>query len=82
MVERWHPLLLSRHVLVAPTDPPLVEGGGIVISSADLGCAWQGGAESAPIDRESIRQALELGTNAAVFGQQRRRPLDVLDFEA
>ena len=81
-VERWHPVLLSRHVLVAPTDPPLYEVAGIVISHADYGCAWLGGPEHAPLRRDGIREALELGTNVAVYGQQRRRPLDVLDFDA
>jgi hypothetical protein len=81
-IERWHPVLLSRHVLVAPTNPALFEVGGIVISHADYGCAWQGGPEHAPIGRDAIRDALEIGTNVAVYGQQRRRPLDVLDFDA
>jgi hypothetical protein len=79
-VERWHPVLIARHVLAVPTQ--VLEGGGIVLSRADYGCAWQGGSENAPIARQSIRDALEIGTNVAVYGQQRRRPLDLLDFEA
>ena len=86
-VERWHPLLLSRHVLAGPPltvrgESPLLEGGGIILSTSDYGCAWQGGPRNQPFGRERIRAALELGVNAAVFGQQRRHPLDVLDFEA
>jgi hypothetical protein len=86
-VERWHPVLLSRHVLAAPPlpvpgEPPLREGGGIILSSSDFGCGWQGGPRDQALGRERIRAALELGVNVAVFGQQRRRPLDVLDFEA
>ena len=85
-VERWHPLLLSRHVLSAPPlsvkgEAPLTEASGIVLSYSDYGCAWQGGSDDQPLGRERIRAALELGVNLAVFGQQRRRPLDVLDFE-
>jgi hypothetical protein len=86
-VERWHPLLLSRHVLAGPplslqSGPALTEAGGIVLSSSDYGCAWQGGPHDQALGRERIRAALEFGVNVAVFGQQRRRPLDVLDFEA
>jgi len=85
-VERWHPLLLSRHVLAAPPlagagDPGLSEAGGMIVSSSDYGCAWEGGPADQALGRERIRAALELGVNVAVFGQQRRRPLDVLDFE-
>jgi hypothetical protein len=86
-VERWHPLLLSRHVLAGPPltlrdESPLLEGGGIILSTSDYGCAWQGGPRNQPLGRERIRAALEFGVNVAVFGQQRRHPLDVLDFEA
>lgn len=86
-VERWHPLLLSRHVLAAPplsvqSEPALTEAGGIIVSSSDYGCAWQGGPPDQALGRERIRAALEFGVNIAVYGQQRRRPLDVLDFEA
>jgi Domain of unknown function (DUF4159)/FHA domain len=86
-VERWHPLLLSRHVLAAPPlsvqgEHGLIEAGGLILSSSDYGCAWQGGPEDQALGRERIRAALDLGVNVAVFGQQRRRPLDVLDFEA
>jgi pSer/pThr/pTyr-binding forkhead associated (FHA) protein len=85
-VTRWHPLLSSRHVLpetlaLGADGGVLLEAGGVVLSTGDHGCAWQGGRLDSPIGRESIRDALELGTNVAVHARQRQRPLDVLDLE-
>jgi hypothetical protein len=83
-VRHGHPLLVSRHVFFAPpgNEGTLVEGGGIVLSSADYGCAWQGGRDGTGAAREAVRAALELGTNVAVHARQRQRPLDVLELEA
>jgi hypothetical protein len=85
-VVRWHPILTARHVLpeALASDPEgglLSEGGGIVLSSADYGCTWQGGSLDRPASREAIRASLELGTNVAVFARQRQRPLDLLEIE-
>lgn len=63
-------------------DAPLVEGGGLVLCTADLGCAWQGGGQSKPLSRDVIRAATELGVNLAVFARQRQRPLEVIELEA
>ena len=86
-VARWHPLLLARNVFTAPptlglSGVRLLEGGGIVLSTADYGCAWQGGGPESPLAREDVRAALELGVNVAVFARQRQRPLEVVDLEA
>jgi hypothetical protein len=86
-VGRWHPLLTSRHVfgeapLLGQNDSVLAEGGGLILSTADYGCAWQGGRQDRPLPREAIRAALELGVNVAVYGRQRQRPLEVVELEA
>jgi FHA domain/Domain of unknown function (DUF4159) len=85
-VTRWHPLLSARHVLpetlaLGTEGGVLLEAGGIVLSTGDHGCAWQGGPLDRGIGRDAIREALELGTNVAVHARQRQRPLDVLDLE-
>ena len=85
-VKRWHPVLLARHVFA---EPPLAgrdgagiaAGGGLILSTADLGCAWQGGSEDSPLSRETIRSALELGVNVAVYARQRQRPLEIVELE-
>jgi hypothetical protein len=87
VVERGHPLLLSRHVLpeaplACDDGPALSESGGLVLTTADYGCAWQGASAEHALSRETIRAALELGTNVAVYGRRRQHPLDVLELEA
>lgn len=87
-VGRSHPVLSSRHVFgelplaAKKDDAPLVEGGGLVLCTADLGCAWQGGGQAKPLSRDVIRAATELGVNLAVFARQRQRPLEVIELEA
>jgi pSer/pThr/pTyr-binding forkhead associated (FHA) protein len=85
-VVRWHPILTARHVLpeALASDPDgalLAEAGGVVLSTADYGCTWQGGSMDRPASREAIRASLELGTNVAVFARQKQRPLDLLEIE-
>lgn len=87
-VARPHPLLSARHVFAEPPltgkkdETTLAEGGGLVLSTVDYGCAWQGGAADKPLPRETIRAALELGVNVAVYARQRQRPLEVIELEA
>lgn len=87
-VDRSHPLLSSRHVFAEPPSgtkedgASLAEGDGVVLSTLDLGCAWQGGAPSKPLPRDVIRAELELGVNLAVYARQRQRPLEVIELEA
>lgn len=95
-VGRQHPLLTARHIFAQPPLAPaassggngapgegvaLAEGDGIVLSTADYGCAWAGGSETKPQTRETIRAALELGVNLAVYARQRQRPLEAIDLE-
>jgi Domain of unknown function (DUF4159) len=71
-VDRGHPLMVARHVFgelpsgARPT-PRVLESSGMVYSDADYGCAWQGGPAEHPLARGVIRDALEFGTNLAVF---------------
>jgi hypothetical protein len=85
-VERWHPILMARHVFAAAPRPSengiaLAEADGIVLTTADYGCAWAGGRTDQALPRETIRAALELGVNVAVYARQRQRPLDALELE-
>jgi hypothetical protein len=72
-VERDHALMHARHVFGDPppggrtTPARVLESGGMVYSDADYGCAWQGGPPSQALPRAAIRDALEFGTNLAVF---------------
>ena len=87
-VNRSHPMLTARHVFAEPPlsgkkdETTLAEDGGLILSTVDYGCAWQGGASDKPLPRETVRAALELGVNAAVFARQRQRPLEVIELEA
>ena len=47
----------------------LLEGGHMVYSGSDYGCAWQGGHQDKPLSRDVIRSSLEMGTNIIVYAQ-------------
>ena len=74
-VKRGHPLLTVPNVFAEV--PPgcetglLLEGGRMVYSGSDYGCAWQGGRPDQPLAREAIRTAFELGANIAAYAGQR-----------
>ncbi len=72
-VQRGHPLLSSIHVFsgVPQGAEPgmLLEGGHIIYSGSDYGCAWQGGHQDAPLSREIIRGAFEMGANIFAYAQ-------------
>ncbi len=85
-VGRWHPVLTARHPFAAPPlavaeGITLTEGDGIVLTTADYGCSWVGGRSDAALPRETVRSALELGVNVAVYGRQRQRPLEAIELE-
>ncbi|HEX9990212.1 MAG TPA: DUF4159 domain-containing protein [Chloroflexia bacterium] len=75
-VKRDHPLLIARHVFSAP--PPgaasgqLFEGDGLVLSTADYACAWNGGLADKGLDRGTIRAAVEFAENLLAYAQIRR----------
>ncbi|UCH43389.1 MAG: DUF4159 domain-containing protein [Dehalococcoidales bacterium] len=66
-VQRGHPLLSTANIF---SDVPagaqsgmLLEGGRMVYSGSDYGCAWQGGYKDSPLSRDIIRSSLEIGAN-------------------
>jgi hypothetical protein len=73
IVQRGHPLLSAAYVFseVLPGAEPgmLLEGGHMVYSGSDYGCAWQGGHQGHPLSREIIRSAIEMGANIVAYAQ-------------
>ena len=75
-VTRNHPLLSSRHVFSAP--PPgasagqLFEGDGLLVSTSDYTCAWNGGLDKKAMDRADIRTAVEFAENMLAYALIRR----------
>ena len=77
MVQRGHPVLSADNLFseVPPGCEPgmLLEGGNMVCSSSDYGCAWQGGHSDKPLPREVIRSAFEIGINVVSQAKKGRR---------
>jgi hypothetical protein len=73
VVQRGHLLLSACHVFaeVPPGAEPamLLEGGCMVYSGSDYGCAWQGGREDKSLSRDIIRSSIEIGTNIITYAQ-------------
>jgi hypothetical protein len=73
IVQRGHPLLLALHVFseVPPGVEPgmLLEGRHMLYSGSDYGCAWYGGHQGAPLSREIIRSAFEMGANILAYAR-------------
>ncbi|MFC1968048.1 DUF4159 domain-containing protein [Chloroflexota bacterium] len=71
--QRGHPLLSAAHVFseVPPGTEPamLLEGGHMVYSASDYGCAWQGGHRAQPLSRDIIRGSFEIGANIVTYAQ-------------
>jgi hypothetical protein len=76
IVKRGHPLLSAAHVFsevpAGAESGVLLEGGHMIYSASDYGCAWQGGHENQPLPRESIRTAFEVGNNIAAYARAAR----------
>jgi hypothetical protein len=74
MVQCGHELLSC--LFVFSESPPgrepamLMEGGNIVYSGSDYGCAWEGGSAEQPLSREVIRAAFEMGVNIVVYAKE------------
>ena len=73
VVQRGHALLSAYHLF---SEVPqgvemamLLEGGRMLYSGSDYGCAWQGGHQDKPLSRDIIRDSLEIGTNIVIFAQ-------------
>jgi len=73
IVQHGHPLLSTVHVFAnvpQGAEPGmLLEGGHMVYSGSDYGCAWQGGQQSNPLSREIIRGSIEIGANIVAYAQ-------------
>ena len=72
-VQRGHPLLSAVHIFseVPPGAEPgmLLEGGHMVYSGSDYGCAWQGGRQAHSLSRDIIRGSFEMGANIIAYTQ-------------
>ena len=72
-VQRGHSLLSAAHIFsdVPPGANPgmLLEGGHMIYSGSDYGCAWKGGNQDQPLPRDSIRSSLEMGANFIAYAQ-------------
>ncbi len=75
-VQRGHSLLSSVHTfsqVPAGTQPGmLMEGGYMIYSGGDYGCAWQGGRQDSPLTRDNIRTSVEMGVNILIYAQLRK----------
>jgi hypothetical protein len=79
-VTAGHPLLSEPNLFAAPpvgfeSEGLLASqaGEGVVVSSMDYGCLWQGLRRGGPASREEIRSALEWGENLLAYAQKRRQ---------
>jgi len=67
MVQRGHPILSEYNIFSeipqGCESAMLLEGGNIVYSGGDYGCAWEGGYPDKPLARDVIRSAFEIGLN-------------------
>lgn len=75
-----HPMLTEPFLFAAP--PPGFETGdgagvqvgeGVIFSTCDYGCLWQGQRRHGAASREEIRAALEWGSNVVACALERRR---------
>ena len=79
-----HSLLVDPHLFAAP--PPGFEtddsgkvlvGGGVIYSTGDYGCLWQGRRRGRAASREEIRTAMEWGDNLVTYALERGRVADL-----
>lgn len=79
-VQPGHPLLTNPFLFASATPgfvvegkPKLLAGGGVVFSSHDYGCVWQGQQQGDGPSREAVRAAHEWGSNLVTYALCRRR---------
>jgi hypothetical protein len=75
-----HPLLHAAHLFPSPPagfetegTPQFLVGEGVIFSTHDYGCLWQGERRGAAASREEIRAAMEWGNNIVAYVVARRR---------
>ncbi len=80
-VKPGHSLLSEPFLFAAPPagfeargEPVVNVGDGIIFSSHDYGCLWQGERHNAVPTREDIRAALEWGANMIHYAVARHKP--------
>jgi len=75
-VKRNHPLLTVRHVFSAPpagaASGQLFEADGLLVSTNDYTCAWNGGLSDKGLDRGDIRAAVEFAENMLAYSLVRK----------
>jgi hypothetical protein len=79
-VERGHRLLAEPNLFAAVPagfetggTPSLQIGGGVILSTYDYGCLWQGDRRDGPAAREEIRAAMEWGDNLLTYAVASRK---------
>ena len=73
-VQHGHPLLTAAHIFStvprgAEPNGLLLEGGHMIYSGSDYGCAWQGGHQNDLLSRDIIRAAFEMGANIIAYSR-------------
>lgn len=73
VVQRGHALLSVVNVFAevpqGASPGMLLEGGNMIYSASDYGCAWQGGHQESPLARDIIRSSLEMGANVVAHAR-------------
>jgi hypothetical protein len=79
-VQPGHPLLTTPYLFASATpgfvvqgEPRLLAGEGVIFSSHDYGCVWQGQQQGGSPSRETVRAAHEWGNNLVAYALHRRR---------
>ena len=79
-----HDLLVEPYLFATPPAgfevpesgqgvPKVMAGEGVIFSTWDYGCLWQGERRGRPASREEIRTAMEWGSNIVAYALARRR---------
>ncbi len=79
-LQPGHELLREPYLFGAPPpgfetqgSPRVMVSDGMILSTFDYGCLWQGERRGGPAAREEIRAALEWGSNLVAYAIERRR---------
>jgi hypothetical protein len=75
LVNQGHPLLSHTFIFGgtpagAGSEAVLLASPRMTYSGSDYGCAWEGGRQGTPLNRELIRSSFEIGANLFLWSQQ------------